>query len=341
MIQSAGIALVVKSLLGTSPISSLPYVLSLISPFTFGQTTFAINMVFVVFELLMLRRDFPAVFWLQIPVTILFGFCIDFFMNLFTIVPDAYALKLLLCLLGTALVALGVAGQGIADVLMLAGEGAVYVFARKFHIDFGKVKVGNDISLVILAAIVSVLTMGTIEGIRLVTVVLDSRFFMGSMSRAVGEKVTRAVEYADAHHLPLLIFSASGGARMQEGIYSLMQMAKTSAAIETFSEHGGLYISFLTHPTTGGVTASFATLGDITLAEPGALIGFAGPRVIEQTINRKLPKGFQRAEYLENHGFVDRIVKRSEMRDVLTDILKLHVDSGVQPGAVTTREVNA
>ena len=173
------------------------------------------------------------------------------------------------------------------------------------------------------------------------TVVLDSRFFMGSMSRAVGEKVTRAVEYADAHHLPLLIFSASGGARMQEGIYSLMQMAKTSAAIETFSEHGGLYISFLTHPTTGGVTASFATLGDITLAEPGALIGFAGPRVIEQTINRKLPKGFQRAEYLENHGFVDRIVKRSEMRDVLTDILKLHVDSGVQRRAVTTGEVNA
>lgn len=183
--------------------------------------------------------------------------------------------------------------------------------------------------------------VGTIEGIRLVTVVLDSRFFMGSMSRAVGEKVTRAVEYADAHHLPLLIFSASGGARMQEGIYSLMQMAKTSAAIETFSEHGGLYISFLTHPTTGGVTASFATLGDITLAEPGALIGFAGPRVIEQTINRKLPKGFQRAEYLENHGFVDRIVKRSEMRDVLTDILKLHVDSAAQRTTATAGEVNA
>ena len=168
-----------------------------------------------------------------------------------------------------------------------------------------------------------------------------SESVMGSMSRAVGEKVTRAVEYADQHHLPLLIFSASGGARMQEGIYSLMQMAKTSAAIETFSEHGGLYISFLTHPTTGGVTASFATLGDITLAEPGALIGFAGPRVIEQTINRKLPKGFQRAEYLENHGFVDRIVKRSEMRDVLTDLLKLHADSSVQRRAVTTGEVNA
>ena len=189
MIQSAGIALVVKSLLGTSPISSLPYVLSLISPFTFGQTTFAVNMVFVVFELLMLRRDFPAIFWLQVPVTILFGFCIDFFMQLFAIVPEAYALKLLLCLLGTALVALGVAGQGIADVLMLAGEGAVYVFARKTGIDFGKVKVGNDISLVAIAAIVSVLTMGTIEGIREGTLIsalltgIIARFYLRHLSR--------------------------------------------------------------------------------------------------------------------------------------------------------------
>ena len=189
MIQSAGIALVVKSLLGTSPISSLPYVLSLISPFTFGQTTFAVNMVFVVFELLMLRRDFPAVFWLQIPVTILFGFCIDFFMQLFAIVPEAYALKLLLCLLGTSLVALGVAGQGIADVLMLAGEGAVYVFARKSGIDFGKVKVGNDISLVAIAAIVSVLTLGTIEGIREGTLIsalltgIIARFYLRHLSR--------------------------------------------------------------------------------------------------------------------------------------------------------------
>ena len=111
---------------------------------------------------------------------------------------------------------------------------------------------------------------------------------------------------------------------MQEGIYSLMQMAKTSAAVELFSEHGGLFISYLTHPTTGGVTASFATLGDITLAEPGALIGFAGPRVIEQTINRKLPKGFQRAEYLEQHGFVDAIVERKNMRESLMQILSLH-----------------
>lgn len=189
MIQSAGIALVVKSLLGTSPISSLPYVLSLISPFTFGQTTFAVNMVFVVFELLMLRRDFPAIFWLQIPVTILFGFCIDFFMQLFAILPEAYALKLLLCLLGTSLVALGVAGQGIADVLMLAGEGAVYVFARKTGIDFGKVKVGNDTSLVAIAAIVSVLTLGIIEGIREGTLIsalltgIIARFYLRHLSR--------------------------------------------------------------------------------------------------------------------------------------------------------------
>ena len=168
---------------------------------------------------------------------------------------------------------------------------------------------------------------GTIGGIPAVVAVMDSRFFMGSMSSAVGERITRAVEYADENHLPLIIFCASGGARMQEGIYSLMQMAKTSAAVQTFSDHGGLYISYLTHPTTGGVTASFASLGDITLAEPGALIGFAGPRVIEQTIGQKLPKGFQRSEYLEQHGFVDRIVDRSEMKKVLVDILKLHRDS--------------
>jgi acetyl-CoA carboxylase carboxyl transferase subunit beta len=116
---------------------------------------------------------------------------------------------------------------------------------------------------------------------------------------------------------------------MQEGIYSLMQMAKTAAAIKKFSNNGGLYISYLTHPTTGGVTASFATLGDITLAEPHALVGFAGPRVIEQTIGRKLPKGFQRAEYLYEHGFVDRIVKRKEMRDVLVQLLALHSDKEV------------
>lgn len=170
----------------------------------------------------------------------------------------------------------------------------------------------------------AVTAVGKIGGHKVVTAVLDSRFFMGSMSSTVGEKVTRAIEYAMEKKLPLIIFSASGGARMQEGIYSLMQMAKTAAAIEEFNASGGLYISFLTHPTTGGVTASFASLGDITLAEPGALIGFAGPRVIEQTIHKKLPKGFQRSEYLEAHGFVDRIVPRSEMRDTLLQLIELH-----------------
>ena len=165
---------------------------------------------------------------------------------------------------------------------------------------------------------------GKVGGIPLVAIVMDNRFLMGSMSQVVGEKITRGIEEADRLRCPLIIFSASGGARMQEGIFSLMQMAKTSAAVEVFSEHGGLFISVLTHPTTGGVTASFATLGDITLAEPGALIGFAGPRVIEQTINRKLPKGFQRAEYLEKHGFVDAIVERKNMRESLIQILSLH-----------------
>ncbi len=153
---------------------------------------------------------------------------------------------------------------------------------------------------------------------------LDSRFFMGSMSTAVGEKITRAVEYAAAKRLPLVIFSASGGARMQEGIFSLMQMAKTSAAIQRFAEKGGLFISYLTHPTTGGVTASFASLGDIMLAEPGALIGFAGPRVIEQTIGEKLPAGFQRSEFQMEHGFVDQVIPRSQLRDTLIQILQLH-----------------
>lgn len=165
---------------------------------------------------------------------------------------------------------------------------------------------------------------GRIGGVACVAAVLDSRFFMGSMSTAVGEKITRAVEYAAAKRLPLVIFSASGGARMQEGIFSLMQMAKTSAALERFSRSGGLYVSVLTHPTTGGVTASFASLGDITLAEPGALIGFAGPRVIEQTIGEKLPDGFQRSEFQLEHGFVDQVVPRTELKEVLTRILQLH-----------------
>ena len=170
----------------------------------------------------------------------------------------------------------------------------------------------------------AVTATGRIGGVACVAAVLDSRFFMGSMSTAVGEKITRAVEYAADKHLPLVIFSASGGARMQEGIFSLMQMAKTSAALERFNRSGGLYISVLTHPTTGGVTASFASLGDITLAEPGALIGFAGPRVIEQTIGEKLPDGFQRSEFQLEHGFVDQVVPRTELKEVLTRILQLH-----------------
>jgi acetyl-CoA carboxylase carboxyl transferase subunit beta len=147
---------------------------------------------------------------------------------------------------------------------------------------------------------------------------------MGSMGSVVGEKVTKSFEYAIYKKLPIVIFTASGGARMQEGIYSLMQMAKTSAIVSTHSENGLLYISVLTHPTTGGVTASFAMLGDITLAEPNALVGFAGPRVIEQTINAKLPEGFQRSEFLVEKGFVDKIVNRSEMKNTLSQLLRLH-----------------
>ena len=173
---------------------------------------------------------------------------------------------------------------------------------------------------------------GRIGGYRVAVGALDSRFFMGSMSAALGEKVTRLVEYAGKNKLPLLLFSASGGARMQEGILSLMQMAKTAAALERFSKRGGLYISVLTHPTTGGVTASFASLGDIMLSEPGALIGFAGPRVIEQTIGEKLPEGFQSAEYLLGHGFLDAIVPRDRLRETLIQLLRLHGKGGESHG---------
>lgn len=168
-----------------------------------------------------------------------------------------------------------------------------------------------------------------IEGTDTVIGVCDGRFLMASMGEAVGEKIARAVERATKEKLPVIIFACSGGARMQEGITSLMQMAKTSAALKRHSDAGLLYISVLTDPTTGGVTASFAMLGDIILAEPKALIGFAGPRVIEQTIGQKLPKGFQRAEFLLEHGFVDRIVERQEMKSVLAEILKLHASENV------------
>ena len=170
----------------------------------------------------------------------------------------------------------------------------------------------------------AVTATGAIGGYKCVVGVLDSRFFMGSMSAAVGEKITRAIEYAGKNKLPLILFSASGGARMQEGIFSLMQMAKTAAALARLDEKGLLYISVLTDPTTGGVTASFASLGDIVLAEPGALIGFAGPRVIQQTIGQTLPEGFQRAEFQLDHGFVDAVVPRQELRDTLITLLRLH-----------------
>lgn len=168
----------------------------------------------------------------------------------------------------------------------------------------------------------------TISGSPAAVGICDGRFMMASMGEVVGEKITRMVERATRERLPVIIFTCSGGARMQEGIVSLMQMAKTSAALKLHSEAGLLYITVLTDPTTGGVTASFAMLGDIILAEPGALVGFAGPRVIEQTIGQKLPKGFQRSEFLLEHGFVDRIVEREELKAVLSQILKLHEDSG-------------
>lgn len=168
---------------------------------------------------------------------------------------------------------------------------------------------------------------GKINGRDTVIAVCDGRFLMASMGWAVGEKITRAVERATEEKLPVIIFACSGGARMQEGITSLMQMAKTSAALERHSKAGLLYVSVLTEPTTGGVTASFAMLGDIILAEPGALIGFAGPRVIEQTLRQKLPKGFQRAEFLVEHGFVDDIVRRENLRETLGKILEIHAVS--------------
>ncbi|MBS2969988.1 acetyl-CoA carboxylase carboxyltransferase subunit beta [Metabacillus sp. KIGAM252] len=165
---------------------------------------------------------------------------------------------------------------------------------------------------------------GTIDGIRTVIAVMDASFRMGSMGSVVGEKITRAVEQAKKERLPFIIFTASGGARMQEGVLSLMQMAKTSSALKLFSNEGGLTISVMTHPTTGGVSASFASLGDYNLAEPGALIGFAGRRIIEQTIREELPEDFQTAEFLLKHGQLDSVVSRLELRETLSRILDLH-----------------
>ncbi len=174
----------------------------------------------------------------------------------------------------------------------------------------------------------AVTATGAIGGVKCVVGVLDSRFLMGSMSAAVGEDHPGHRVCRQEQASPSSSFAASGGARMQEGILSLMQMAKTSAALARFSEKGLLYISVLTDPTTGGVTASFASLGDIILAEPGALIGFAGPRVIQQTIGETLPEGFQRAEYQEEHGFVDAVMPRIRMRETLSQLLRLHEKGG-------------
>jgi len=164
----------------------------------------------------------------------------------------------------------------------------------------------------------------TIKGLRTALAIMDSYFMMGSMGTVVGEKIVILAEFALVNRLPLIIFCASGGARMQEGVLSLMQMSRTTIALARHSAAGLLHINVLTHPTTGGVTASFAMQGDITLAEPGALIGFAGPRVIEQTVGESLPDGFQTAEYLYEHGLIDRIVERNNMRETLASLLALH-----------------
>lgn len=169
---------------------------------------------------------------------------------------------------------------------------------------------------------------GEISGNRVILAIMDASFRMGSMGSVVGEKITRAIEKAMEEKVPFIIFTASGGARMQEGVLSLMQMAKTSSALKLLSNQGGLIISIMTHPTTGGVSASFASLGDYNFAEPGALIGFAGRRIIEQTIREELPEDFQTAEFLLKHGQLDAVIHRNEMKDILANILDIHQDGG-------------
>lgn len=166
--------------------------------------------------------------------------------------------------------------------------------------------------------------VGEIDGYQVAVAIMDSHFRMGSMGSVVGEKITRAVEKATELNIPVIIFSASGGARMQEGVLSLMQMAKTSVALNRHAEKGLLFISVMTYPTTGGVSASFASVGDINLAEPKALIGFAGRRVIEQTVREKLPDDFQTAEFLLAHGQLDAVIHRAEMKESLARIVRLH-----------------
>lgn len=174
-----------------------------------------------------------------------------------------------------------------------------------------------------------VVASGRINDRKVVVCVMDSRFLMGSMGYVVGEKITRAIEYATKGRYPIIIFTTSGGARMQEGIISLMQMAKTSQALALHHKAGLLYISYITNPTTGGVTASFATLGDIIIGEPNALIGFAGRRVIESTIKQQLPNDFQRTEFMQEQGFIDMIVERKDMKETISLLLKMH-SRGIQ-----------
>lgn len=169
---------------------------------------------------------------------------------------------------------------------------------------------------------------GLIDGVWTAFAVMDSSFRMGSMGSAMGEKIARAIENAKDESMPFIIFTASGGARMQEGVLSLMQMAKTSIAIKRFSDKGGLMISVMTHPTTGGVSASFASIGDYNFAEPGALIGFAGRRIIEQTIREKLPEDFQTAEFQLKHGQLDKVIHRHDMKSTLSKLLEMHQEGG-------------
>lgn len=169
----------------------------------------------------------------------------------------------------------------------------------------------------------------TLDGEQVVVAVMDAHFRMGSMGSVVGEKITRAIEKATALRVPFIIFTASGGARMQEGVLSLMQMAKTSVALQRHAQHHLLFISVMTHPTTGGVSASFASVGDINIAEPQALIGFAGRRVIEQTVREKLPANFQTAEFLLEHGQLDAVMHRHELRKQLSQLVRMHVGGNV------------
>lgn len=170
--------------------------------------------------------------------------------------------------------------------------------------------------------------IGKVNGMKTVVAIMDATFRMGSMGSVVGEKITRAIEKADELSVPFIIFTASGGARMQEGVLSLMQMAKTSVALKRFSDHGGLIISIMTHPTTGGVSASFASLGDYNFAEPKALIGFAGRRIIEQTIREDLPEDFQTAEFLLKHGQLDAVISRLDLKKQISKILEIHQPGG-------------